>query len=347
MSYVQTVSDKIEPREMKKTLAHEHLLWDQRHYAPPLSGDLSERTFLQSKIDIKNAGRIRYNMHAHLDNLIQDNINEAIEELMEFKLAGGSTLCDCSCYGIGRDPNALLKISQATGINILMGTGAYIAKSHPEKIEKLSVHDMADLFIEEIVGGVNNTGIQAGFIGEIGISEQFPPREREVLEAACIAQRKTGTALLIHQPGFMELAGEILDIVEKHDGIIEKTVLCHMDASYNKPTYQDSLIKRGAFISFDQFGLEFLIVIPDYKDVWLPRDIDRIRAVAAHVKRGNAPKILLSQDISFKACYKKYGGYGYSHILENILPLLGHEGLDGGDLEKLIIENPSKLFSIE
>jgi phosphotriesterase-related protein len=347
MAYVQTVAGKIAPEDMKKTLVHEHCLWDQRFYAPELPQEIGEAAFLTRRIRMEDLGKIRYHMHSHRDNLCQDNTDEASEEIMEYKLAGGDTLCDCSCYGIGRDPRAILRIAQSTGLHVLMGTGAYIALSHSPKIKSMGVKDLADLFIREILEGVDDTGIKAGFIGEVGISEKFPEQEKRVLEAACIAQKKTGAGLSIHQPGALEGAHEILDYVEKFGGILEKTNLCHCDATFNNPTYQDSLIKRGVFISFDQFGLEFVINLGQYKNLWLPRDFDRIMAIAAHGKRGNLSHILMSHDLSFKACYKKYGGYGYAHIIENIVPLLLHEGLTREDIDTIMIENPRRLFSIE
>jgi phosphotriesterase-related protein len=345
MKYVQTVTGRIKPEDMQATLVHEHLLWDQRFYAPKLPEEISEKDFLTKKICMSDLGKIRYNMHAHLDNVFQSDVNEAIDEVLEFKLSGGNTLCDCTCYGLGRDPKAIYRIASATGLNILMGTGMYIEKAHPQNMQTMSIHELADLFIKELFEGVGETGIKAGFIGEIGISESFSQREREVLEASCIAQKESNAALLIHQPGYERYVHEILDLIKQYGGNIQKTVICHCDASFNDVKYQESILNRGAYISFDQFGLEFIINISGYKNVWLPRDAERIKAIANLVKRGYGDGIVMSHDLSFKACYKKYGGYGYSHILDNIVPLLFCEGLANEDIRKIIVDNPRAIFA--
>ena len=103
MGYIQTVMGIKPADEMGITSTHEHLLWDQRCYLPEEPEALSERDFIHRKICMKDLGRIRYNMHKHIDNIVQTDVDEAIEEAAEFKWAGGSTICDCSVYGLGRN----------------------------------------------------------------------------------------------------------------------------------------------------------------------------------------------------------------------------------------------------
>ena len=49
----------------------------------------------------------------------------AIEEVGRVPRAGGGTIVDCTSEGLGRDPSALLRVSEATGLNIVMGSGHY------------------------------------------------------------------------------------------------------------------------------------------------------------------------------------------------------------------------------
>ncbi|HBP37506.1 MAG TPA: hypothetical protein DD640_01965 [Clostridiales bacterium] len=339
---IQTVAGKKPASEMGVTSTHEHFLWDQRCYLPQTPEELSERAFMNRKICMRDLGRIRYNMHKHIDNIVQMDVDEAIEETLEFKYAGGQTICDCSVYGLGRDPKALVKISQATGINILMGTGLYIERSHPESMRQLTRDRLADLFTAEIVHGVKDTGIQAGFIGEIGVST-FSDREREVLAAAAITQKNTGAALVIHQPGLNKQAGDILDWIARHGGDLGKVVLGHSDIFENDLPYLESSLKRGAVISFDQFGIEIAL---DYS-IWLPRDIDRIRAIARLIERGYGKQIVLGQDVCFKASYKKYGGYGYAHLLDQISILMRRQGFTGETIRQLLVDNPMRVFAMD
>ena len=53
----------------------------------------------------------------------------AIKEAVRFKLAGGCTIVEMSSIGLSRDPLGLARISRATGLNIIMGTGFYLGAS--------------------------------------------------------------------------------------------------------------------------------------------------------------------------------------------------------------------------
>ncbi len=49
----------------------------------------------------------------------------AIEEVRRFREAGGATIVDCTSEGLGRQPEALRRVSEATGVGIVMGSGHY------------------------------------------------------------------------------------------------------------------------------------------------------------------------------------------------------------------------------
>ena len=53
-------------------------------------------------------------------------------------------------------------------------------------------------------------------------------------------------------------------------------------------------------------------------------------------------KVLLSQDIFLKMFLKSYGGYGYSHILENFIPRLKQKGVGELEINKMLIDNPKE-----
>ncbi|MHB9031707.1 MAG: phosphotriesterase family protein [Anaerolineae bacterium] len=339
MHYFQTVNGPRPETEMGITSTHEHLLWDQRCYLPPEPQDPEERAFRCSPVNLANLGRIRYHMHRHADNLVQLDEELAAAEAGEFRTAGGRTICECSDYGLGRNPQALCRIAAASGLNILMGTGLYIEQAHPDWMRAMTVSQLAELFIRELQQGVGESGIRAGFIGEIGVST-FSEAEQRVLAAAALAQKETGAALVIHQPGLDPLAVPILDLVERLGADLRKVVMAHSDIFERDLPYQQAIMARGANIAFDQFGIEIAI---DYR-IWLPRDIDRVRAIARHIAAGYGRQIVLGQDVCFKVSLKKYGGWGYSHLLENIVPIMRVEGFSQADIDQLLIHNPRAVF---
>jgi phosphotriesterase-related protein len=350
---VQTVKGNISPETLGKTITHEHMLWDLSCWWPGEPEEVSEREFIHQKICLENRGWIVYNPNLNLDNIIQHSIDIAADECMHFKRAGGGTIVDLTSIGIGRDPKALLAISESTGVNIVMGSGFYIESSYPNGIKNMKKEEIAKIIINEFAYGVKDTGIKPGVIGEIGIQSLQNPEELKMVKAASIAQKETGAPLYIHPPfepvnnnvmgdeGPLTEAGEILDVIEKEGADLSKVVMCHCDPSYDKPDYHDSIAKRGAYIEFDQFGFEFVSI----KGFCHPRDMDRIKAIKHQISRGNLERIIVSQDTCFKVCLLKYGGWGYGHILREIVPLMKRQNISNDELNIILHENPKRLLA--
>ena len=344
--HIETVLGPIAPEELGTTMMHEHLIWDQSVYLKQRAEVSPEEAFLDEPVRVDKMQKIRYYyLHAHRDNVIQLDGAQAAEEVQHYRDAGGCSLVDCSCRGIARDPAVDAAVAKKTGVQIVMSTGFYIAGSCPES-ESLSVREKKDFFLRELTEGISDTGVRAGVIGELGVSEAFPACEARTLAAGAQAQAETGAAILIHQPGLVKAGHEILDIIEENGGDPGKTVLCHCDPLCEDILYLKSLLDRGATLSFDQFGLECLIRIAGYRGLWLPRDIDRVRAVARLCELGYSGQLVLSQDLCFKSCYVKYGGGGYAHVLENMLPIMRMEGVRERAIHRMLIENPRRILTI-
>src|SRR5581483_4889428 len=128
--------------------------------------------------------------------------------------------------GIGRDPHGLRRVSRATGVHIIAGTGLYVESAHPDWVRDTSEQELADLFIHDLTVGFDDTGIRAGIIGEIGTSGvakgaaktakngHVTPEEEKVLRAAARASLATGAAVTIHTDRRAHGALHIVDVVE-------------------------------------------------------------------------------------------------------------------------------------
>lgn len=67
--------------------------------------------------------------------------------------------------------------------------------------------------------------------------------------------------------------------------------------------------------------------------------------VLALIEAGHHDQLLLSHDIAYKTSLVKYGGYGYHHLLVNVVPRLRAKGVDDGGLRRLLVENPARAFA--
>ncbi|MHB1335356.1 MAG: phosphotriesterase family protein [Candidatus Humimicrobiaceae bacterium] len=341
MSQIQTVCGKIREEQLGITLPHEHCLVDTSCWGKDTT-ESSKRELFSQPVSLKNRGDVIYNNFYFKDNLVLTDINNSIEELRDFYGHGGSSLVDMTTDVIGRDPEALKYISRMTNVNIIMGAGRYIENSLSEKDKKKNSKEIALDIINDFDNGVRDTKIKPGVIGEIGIGENLENVfEINGLRGAGIAQSKLGCALNIHPPIWGTYGIEILDILEEEKANIEKVVLSHCDPTLSNWQYHDSLAKRGAYIEYDQFGMEIMT----FEGIFLPSDGERINAIKKQIELGNEDKILISGDYCFKVCFRNWGGWGYSHIIKHIVPRMKSAGITEEQINKIIVENPKKLLS--
>jgi phosphotriesterase-related protein len=338
---IQTVLGPIDPGALGTTMTHEHLFWDQTCWWPGEPEEPSLRALAHAKVGIENLGQIYYHAHLNLDNIKQSDVDLAIAETRLYRQAGGDTLVDVTSIGVGRNPGAIRTVAEATGLNIVMGSGYYISTAQDEQIRNTDIHELADGIVHEFEAGVDDSGIKPGVIGEIGVSNLDNTSEINMLKAAAIAQNRIGAALYIHPPIFETKALEILDILEQAGADLTRVVMCHCDPTLEQPGYHDAIAKRGAYIEYDQFGIEFVGV----EGLFLPRDIERIRAIIKQIQLGNLRRILVSQDVCFKICLVQFGGWGYAHILRDIVPIAKNQGLTDTEIHTLLVENPRDMLA--
>ena len=103
----------------------------------------------------------------------------------------------------------------------------------------------------------------------------------------------------------------------------------------------------GVFVEFDDFGKEFRLDAADQQGFAggvFARDSERVAAVGRLVRQGYQRQILVSNDICLKCMLRSYGGAGYGHILEHILPMMVRGGIDAGTARSLVTDNPARLL---
>lgn len=337
---VMTVTGTIPTSELGVTLMHEHILNDCRcwWHAPKTA----DRQYLaDSFVCIEILSELRQDPFVNKHNITLDDEPLAILELKDFAAHGGRTVVEPTCQGIGRDPRALKRIAEASGLNIIMGAGYYLGSSHPAKVAGMSIDQIADEIVQEATVGVDGTDIKIGLIGEIGVSADFTAEEEKSLRAAARAQMRTGLPLMIHLPGWFRLGHKVLDIAEEEGAELRHTVLCHMNPSHDDLGYQQELASRGAFLEYDMIGMDFF-----YADqqVQCPSDEEVARAIVRLVAEGFIDRILLSHDVFLKMMLTRYGGNGYAYILKHFLPRLKRHGLSDRELEILMCDNPRSVF---
>jgi phosphotriesterase-related protein len=260
-----------------------------------------------------------------------------------FQRAGGATVVDPTPATLARDPLALARIARATGLNVVMGSGYYVAASHPPDMDGRTVDSLAREMIADVTTGVGNTGVRAGLLGEIGTTYPWTANEQKVLRAAVMAQRETGAPLMVHPGRHPDMPMELARFVSKEGGDLRRTIMCHIDRTIADVQAVIDLAGTGMWLEYDLFGLEnsYYPYNPSFD---MPNDGGRMAHVLALIKAGFGDRLLLSHDIAYKTSLVKYGGYGYHHLLVNVVPRLRMKGVDDAGLRQLLVDNTRQAF---
>ena len=338
----QTVLGPIPGEAMGITLPHEHLLIDfEVMFKEPANG--SERGLSRQPVSLANLGWVRQHFSSNLDNLQLLDETVARDEALLFKHAGGQTFVDPTNRGLARDPLALARVARATGLNIIMGSGYYVAAAHPPDMDTRTVDDITREIVADLTVGVDDTGVRAGFIGEIGTTWPWTDNEKKVVRAAVAAQRDTGAALMIHPGRHERLPLQIVDFIRKEGADLGRTIMCHIERTIADRAVLLELAATGVLLEYDLFGLE-TSYYPYNPAFDMPNDGERMRQILSLIERGHLAQILMSHDIAYKHCLTKWGGFGYHHLLVNVIPRLRAKGADDRTIQTLLVDNPRRAF---
>ncbi|MFG1710352.1 phosphotriesterase [Nonomuraea sp. M3C6] len=334
-----TVLGPVPAAELGITLCHEHLRNDgATAWHPAEAGDAEGDLIASAPVRPEFLGRLRHDPYLSRDNVSLDDTATAIEEVARFAARGGRTLLEVTPDGIGRAPAELARIARATGLNIVMGCGFYLERTHPARIGGMSLEGIAEEIERDVAEGV--AGVRAGVIGEIGVSMAFTPAEEKVLRAAARAQSRTGVPLSVHLPGWVRHGHQVLDVIGEEGGLLAATVLSHLNPSGADRDHQVSLATRGAYLGYDMCGMDYLYPGEGQS----PCDEENAAAVAWLTRAGLGHRVLLSQDVFLKTMLVRYGGNGYAHILTHFVPRLHRHGLTAEDTTRMLVDNPRRLF---
>ncbi len=304
---IMTVLGPIAANEAGFTLAHEHLLCDLWRVYPSYDG-------------------------------ILDDEELATQELQGYLKAGGQSIVDVTSEGLGRNPDALRRIAEATGANIVMGAGWYREDVYPQHVIEKSTNELADLIVQDLTVGANGSQVRAGVIGEIGTERYFiTPAQERVFRASSRAQRKTGAPIWTHTTHFGELALEQIALLREEGVPADRIVISHLGDRHSDRGLL-AIAEQGVFLGIDNIG---------YLGDGYPTDQVRAKNVVKLIKEGHLDRILLSGDICMKQHLTAFGGKGYCHIIKEFVPILKKEQVSDQAIHRMTVTNPARVLNVD
>lgn len=334
---IQTVLGEINESALGVCSSHEHIFIDMRKCVD-ITGN--EGKSFYDRVDMSNRCDTFSDPYGILDNALLSGEEDAVEEMLYFKEYGGDTVIDCTLDEIGRDPAALRRVSEKSGVNIVVGCGHYYHKAHFPYVRDSGVDTLAEEIRKDVLVGIGDTGIKAGVIGEIGTSAVMSDDEKRVLRAAGIVSAETGRAIHVHTDLYTENGYEIVDILTKEGASPEKICIDHVDVKL-RPDYIRDLLRLGVYVEFDNFGKEFFAG----GDRRFAYDLERIQLLSRLIGEGYGKKILVCNDICLKTMWKKYGGLGYAHILRDVKVMALKSGISESAYHSILTDNVRNFLS--
>ena len=301
---------------------------------------------VNGKINGSEAGFILEHEHMLVDFSGAEGYNPAkwnrdsvvamvLPHLRKTRDLGVNTILDATPMFIGRDALLLRRLSAESGLNIITNTGLYGAvdrKFLPDYVYGSSPQDLADMWIDEFENGIDDTNIRPGFMKISVNAGTLGDVESKLVEAACIAHRKTGMTIASHTgpaiPAFEEL--KILE-----DNGIHPSAFVWIHAQNEKDW--DKCVEaaqKGAWIGFD--GLN---------DDNVKEYVERI----SFMRENNAlQRLLISHDAGWYDPDKEGGGNfrPFNTANQKLIPALYEIGFSDEEIDLIFKTNPFDAFAI-
>jgi len=322
MEKINTVTGTCTPDELGRTLVHEHLLvgypgWQMDALAPRF-----ERAEARKRAV------------------------EAMHRLQEF---GVSTFLDPCPMDLGRDPEFMAEVAQASGMRIICTTGAYFEEQGLTfTFRNLPLDDITAIYEKEITEGIGGTGIKAGLIKIATGAHHVSDYERKLLVAAGRAAARCDVPLISHtQEGSCGL--DQIEIVTA-EGVAPHRILVGHSDGIDDPEYHRRIVSAGSYIGFDRLGIT--VILPD--------EI-RVKNIARLVADGYGGHVCLSHDSNCGAWLgRPVFGPGVvmdpsviptlmpdwtpTHLFERVIPMMRDAGIPEDAILGMTDVNPARWF---
>ncbi|XP_012225282.1 phosphotriesterase-related protein isoform X3 [Linepithema humile] len=274
-------------------------------------------------------------------NDIDTKLN-SLNELNLFNQHGGKTIVENSSHGLYCDTSSLKIISKETGVNIIVGTGLYSA--HAVKNNCIKVEHMCHIMDHELDYGCwDDSTVQAGFIGEIGVGVEWPLNdfEKNSIIAAATIQQIYKCSVSLSSGWYSDSPKEIMRIFQEAGGDANKVAMCYVDRTLT--VKEDLLIfaddHKNCYLQFSLFGTECFMCQQE-PNVDVLSDAQRIKRIKKLKENKYLDRVLISHNIHTKNKLRYFGGHGYSYILTNTKDHMLKNGLTTTDFDTILEENP-------
>jgi phosphotriesterase-related protein len=254
-------------------------------------------------------------------------------EIGRAQAAGVTALVECSTVGVGRRPDILKAVSEATGLPLVVPTGVYREPWIPDWIQAATEAELRDWMTGELLDEIRPDGVKAGWIKLSAGDEGLTECEAKVLRAAAAAGLATNAVIGSHT-----IRGRVvrdqLKIIEGVGYSPERFIWIHTQAEPDFDLHVE-IARRGAWIEYDAIGSDH--VNDDYFLEHIQRVLDA--GLGDHYLHAEGNPLFLSA--------LPGGGTPkpFTYLSETFLPKLRQADVDEPALRQLTQSNPFRAFA--
>jgi 5-phospho-D-xylono-1,4-lactonase len=266
-------------------------------------------------------------------------------EVEDAAATGVRTIVEATPIGLGRRPDLMRQLSEATGVTVIGATGFHRDAHYPADHW---VYDAGEvLLLERLLADIEQgmhpadwldpalplDAARAGVI-KVGASYQrITQAERRRLSAAAEASRRTGVPILAHTE-IGTMGDEIVDLVEGAGVPANQVILAHLDRNPD-PEVHVGLARRGVFLEYDTIG----------RIKYRP-DIVLLELIEAIIRAGHGNRILLGLDLGQRDYFRSYdGGPGMRYLMTRFVPRL-ERAIGPLETRRILVDNPAHAFAL-
>ncbi len=262
---------------------------------------------------------------------INDVVALMAPQIEAIKRQGISLLVECTTGGVGRRADIDLAVSKAADFPIVVPTGNYREPWIPGWVAEASEADLERWMVSELVEGIEETGVLAGWIKLSAGDDGITPLEARILRAAARASVRTGAVIGSHTIRG-RVVMEQLDILQSEGCPAGRFISIHTQAEKDFQLHK-ALAERGAWIEYDHVGRA-----PDEEVIALIMDA---------LEAGLGRRLLISHDLGWYDPAQPGGGTPrpYTHLVGSLLPQLESAGVGRDTVRQLTQINPFDAFA--
>ncbi|HET6767704.1 MAG TPA: hypothetical protein VFH08_09905 [Chitinophagaceae bacterium] len=260
-------------------------------------------------------------------------INATLKYLEEIKSHNVKYFVDATPAYLGRDALLLEKIAKRTGLTIITNTGFYGAVNNkyvPAFAFGKTAEELAEIWINEFMNGIDGTTIKPGFIKiSVDASDTLDSIDQKLVKAAALTHLQTGLTIASHTGEAKGLWPQ-LKILREMNVSPKAFIWVHAQNEKDNNNYLLAA-KQGCWISLDGLGWE------------LEKHVEKILFAKEHKI---LDRILLSHDAGWYDPQKQIQKIEpYTNIFSQLYPVLMSKGFSKEEFDLLISQNPSNAFS--